>query len=248
MQKNSGKHIIIFAVILSVFVNVFFSRWITAKISTLPLLNRLNLLDPQAPIVIRETVETRVNSEGEIRSILENLRSRTSQLVIENKSGFEVLGSVLNFTSDGLVATVNGVLPAKRQNLKIRLSSGKILDVEEIFEDAETGVVFLKTSGSGFAAAALLDSQKARLGDRLLIFSDSAEGIKYYESQVNFLPEEKDKPFGFQDAGVEAKPGAVVANYKGEILGIWNNGLIVSEKIKAAFDRYLMSLRSEEVK
>ena len=248
MQQYSGKHIIIFAVILSVFANVFFSRWITAKISTLPLLNRLNLLDPQAPIVIRETVETRVNPEGEIRSILENIRSRTSQVGFENKNGFEVLGSAVNFTSGGLFVTVNGVLPAKRQSLKVRLNGGKILEVEEIFDDAATGVVFLKTAGSGFAAAALLDSQKVRLGDRLLIFSDFQEGSKYYESQVNFLPEEKDRPFGFQDTGVEAKPGAIVSNYKGEIFGIWNSGLIVSEKIKAAFDRYLMSLRSEEVK
>ena len=213
MQQYSGKHIIIFAVILSVFANVFFSRWITAKISTLPLLNRLNLLDPQAPIVIRETVETRVNPEGEIRSILENIRSRTSQVGFENKNGFEVLGSAVNFTSDGLFVTVNGVLPAKRQSLKVRLNGGKILEVEEIFDDAATGVVFLKTAGSGFAAAALLDSQ--RLDQRpSLIFSDFQEGSKYYESPGKFLPEEKDRPF-FQDTGWRQSPKRF--QIKGEI-------------------------------
>lgn len=244
MEKQSLKIVLIWAIGLSIFANVFFGRWITAKVSTLPLLNRLDLLNPQAPIVFKETREIRVSAEGEIGQTLEQIRRRVSQVgLVNNKQEFQILASAVNFTSDGLFVTSGLAIPSKFSDLKIRYSDGKITEVTGIFQDKPTGLVFLKTSFSGAAAAPLADSTKLQLGDRLLFFNDSAQGSKYFESQVNFLPISKDEPFGFQNNGVETRPGEVIANYKGEILAVWHEKLVVSEKIKTAFENYLKSLK-----
>ena len=244
MQNSSKKSIIFWAVIFSVLANVFFSRWITAKISTLPVLNRLHLLDPQSPIVIRETNEVRISSDGEIADNLQKLTSRLSQVGISAKNGFQVLGTAANFTSDGVFVTSRlAIVSVNKDLLQIRLADGRITAVADAYLDEVTGLAFLKTGINSLSVAALADTGALKLGDRLLLYSDSSEGASYFETQVNFLPTDKQRVFGFQDAGVDPEPGMVVANYKGELLGIWHLDLVTPEKIKSAFDNYLESLK-----
>jgi len=243
MQNSSKKSIIFWAVIISILANVFFSRWITAKISTLPILNRLRLLDPQAPIVIRETNEIRISSDGEIADNLEKLTSHLSQVGVIDKNVFRVLGTAANFTSDGVFVTSRLLLPANMNLLQIRTADGRAVPVSDIYFDEATGLAFLKTSMNNLPVAPLAATASLKLGDRLLLYSDSAEGASYFETQVNFLPTDKQKVFGFQDSGVDPEPGMVLANYKGELLGIWHSDLVTPEKIKLAFDNYLESLK-----
>lgn len=241
MEKKPPVNIIIWAIVASVLVNVFFSRWITAKISTLPVLNRLNLLNPQAPIVIKERQEIRVSAEAEVGEVIKQARGRTSQIGLFEKGEFKILGRAINFASDGVFITSSLLMPAKPANLQIRLADGKIIKVSKSFVDKDTGLVFLKSENSSVSLASFGETAKLALGDRLLFFTDLPEGEKYFETQVNFLPLAKDLPFGFQNSGVETYPGEVVVNYKGEILGIWHKQLVVSEKIKSAFNNYLKS-------
>ncbi|MBI3231485.1 MAG: hypothetical protein HYZ51_00150 [Candidatus Doudnabacteria bacterium] len=242
MNKLPLKAVLAWSVILSVLANVFLARWITAKISILPVLNRFHLLSPQSPIVIKETIQTRVSSEGEVSQGLEQLRTRVSQVGVLNRGSFEILGSALNFTSDGVFVTSAAVMPQKVAILQIRLRDGKIAEVRKLYSDKGSGLVFLKTDLGRVLAADLTESQKLKLGDRLLLFADYPVGLKYFETQVNFLPEKPTESFGFQNAGVEIVPGMVLGNLKGEVLGIWHNRTVTYEQIKTAFANYLQSL------
>lgn len=243
MEKKSDKVIIFWAIALSLLANIFFSRWLTAKVSTWPLLNRLKLLDPQSPIVIRETRETRVSPEGEIGAALENINARVSKAGVNSKDGFKVLSGAVNFTSDGIFVTSGLAVAGKPANLQILFPDGKTADVLDTFADKNSGLIFLKTKSSGIAAASLLNSDKLKLGDRLLAFNFADAGLSYFETQVNFLPRGAGA-FGFQNSGVDTAPGTVFANYKGEVAGIWHDRLIMPEEIVKAFDNYLQNERN----
>ena len=60
MNKKQAVFIICVSVILTLLVNIFFGRYIMAKVSTWPVLNRLRLLSPEAPIVITNNQTVRM--------------------------------------------------------------------------------------------------------------------------------------------------------------------------------------------
>ncbi len=240
MNTPNAKKLILWAILLSLGVNILFSRWLTAKVSTLPILNKWHLLDPQAPIVIRETREIRVGPEGEVAPALEKLKVQVSEIGVMEKNHFSVLGNVLNFTEDGVFLTSQVLVNPKISGLNIRLSNGKILPITKISADKTTGLAFLKVEVKGLSLVKLAGSEGLKLGTGLLLYSQTSQGLKYFETQVNFLPSNKEEAFGFQNSGVETRPSMVFANYDSEVLGIWTDKLITSEQIKKAFENYLL--------
>lgn len=232
---------IIWAVVASILVNVFFTRWLTAKISTLPWLNRLNLINPQAPIVITQREEIRISPEGELREALEKIRKVTSRVGVMERGEFKPIGQALSFTSDGIWITSALTAGGKLNNSYVSLPDGQTVRVTQVFVDKETGVAFLKTPATVSGVGTFAETAKLELGDRLLLFIKLPEGEKYFESYVNLFPERNqlNGVFGFQDAGVKAEPGTIFLNYKGEVLGIWHDRLITAEQIKAGFENYL---------
>ncbi len=239
MHTNNTKTIIFWSIIFSLLANILFSRWLTAKVSTLPVLNRWHLLDPQAPIVIRETREIRVGPEGEVGPVLDKLKEQVSQIGVMEKNQFSVLGNVMNFTEDGLFLTSQILASPKISGLNIRLSSGKILPIVKVYTDKNTGLAFLKVETKESNLVKLAKNEATVLGSGLLLFSHTPEGVKYFETQINFIPNASEQTFGFQNSGVETRAGMVFANYQSEVLGIWTDKLVTVEQIKKAFENYL---------
>ena len=240
METSNTKTIIFLAIIFSLLVNILFSRWLTAKVSTLPILNKWHLLDPQAPIVIRETKEVRISSEGEVGQVLTNLKEQVSQIGVMEKNQFSVLGNALNFTEDGLFITSQMFINSKIPGLNLRLADGQIAPIDKVFLDKNSGLVFVKANVKLKSLIKLSDSKAEKLGTGLIIFSQIPSGLKYFESKINFIPLNKYEAFGFQNSGVETRAGTVFANYQSEVLGVWTDKLTTSEQIKKAFENYLL--------
>src|SRR6185295_4907898 len=110
MSKLKILSLILITIILALLANVFFGRVITAKISTLPVLNKFKLLSPQAPIVITQREEIRVSDSGDAVQAMESVRSKISSVIAVTDKKFTFAGTAVNVTSDGVFITTKSVV------------------------------------------------------------------------------------------------------------------------------------------
>jgi len=170
MTKKQAVFILIAAVVLSLLFNVFFGRWLTAKVSTLPILSRYKLVSPQAPIVINTREEVRVSDSGDVRQALAAVRSKLSLLVSDSGGQVAVLGGALNLTSDGLFVTVKSAVDSQKlSNLKIKLDDGTLVSVTKLTPDNATDLVILKADTQNLPVANFASSKDAGVGQRVIL-------------------------------------------------------------------------------
>src|SRR5476649_2835008 len=101
MSKLQITKIVILSVLITFALNILVGRFFTAKISTWPVLNRLKILSPQAPIVINNHETFRVSDSGDAVAAANDIKSKLSSVVLVNGSNLTYLGTALNLTSDG---------------------------------------------------------------------------------------------------------------------------------------------------
>lgn len=170
MNKRRVFFVLIAAIILSQLFSILFGRWLTAKVSTLPLLSRYKLVSPQAPIVINTREEVRVSDSGDVQQALAAIRPKLSLLVSDNGGQVTVLGGALNLTSDGLFVTVKSAVDGQKlSNLKIKLDDGTLAPVVKLTPDNATDLVILKADLQNLPVADFASSKDASAGQRVIL-------------------------------------------------------------------------------
>lgn len=246
MEKKSFVKIIFGAVIVSVLVNVFFSRWITAKISTLPLLNRLKLLDPLAPIVINQRQEIRVADSDSLIEAVNKSKNKISILAVKNPDGLKVLGGAINLTSNGLFLTVRKVLPLKpSEELFAVLNNGRIAKVEIAGADSASDLVILKGEIENVPTASFGSSGDLQAGERVAVLINSVhtESASFAETAISarladFFGKQfdSDRPArAFALARNDFLGGSAVISAKSEVVGMVSNGAVISSDVIKKF-------------
>lgn len=251
MTKKQSSLIILAAVVLSLLVNVFFGRWLSAKLSTWPLLNRLKLVSPESPIVINTREEVRVSDSGEIDQAVSKARSKVSLVVSNLGNQVNVLGGAINLTSDGYFVTVKSVVDGqKQQNLFIKLDDGTISQVTEVTRDPATGLEILKTNLNSVPVADLADSKNLISGQRIIFLGSTAFNF-YPAFAASFVSQSEQAGGEIKDADIpsrafkvqaaaDAAPGQAIVDASGQIDGLWDGAAIVSsDVIKNIFSLFL---------
>jgi len=170
MTKKQALFLLIAAIILSQLFSVFFGRWLTAKVSTLPILSRYKLVSPQGPIVINTREEVRVSDSGDVQQALAAVRPKLSLLVSNNGGQVAVLGGALNLTSDGLFVTLKSTVDSQKlSNLKIKLDDGTLVSVTKMSPDSATDLVILKADTQNLPVANFASSKDAGAGQRVIL-------------------------------------------------------------------------------
>lgn len=251
MTRRQLYTLIAVTVILSATFNVIFGRYITAKISTLPVLNRWKLLSPQAPIVINTREEVRVNDSEDIREAANNIRPKLS-LVLSNTTGETVrVAGAVNLTSDGLfIAPKSNIDGLKLENLFIKLDDGTIASVVSKSSDSSSGLSILKADLNNVPVANLGNSRALLAGQRVIFVGATMTNFSPV-FQASFVSKSQSadesvkdadlavRTFGVQVSGV-LSAGTAAVNTNAEVVGLSDGDRIISsDVIKDFATKYL---------
>jgi S1-C subfamily serine protease len=254
MSKFQTSKIILISIAISFLLNLFFGRFLTAKISTLPLLNRLKLINPQAPIIINTKEEIRISDSGDVLQALGAIKSKISTLLVVNGSQVAVSGAVVNLTSDGLFLATKAVVGDNQsENFLVKLDDGTLVKVVKLIPDAATDLVVLRTQANNLPVVDLGESKKLIVGEKIisvygswLDFSPGASVFYVSNGQNDDFGSVKSADFPGRAFAVQNQnqllSGSVLVNLSGAVVGLVDDrGRIISSDVMKNFVRRFLS-------
>lgn len=236
------------AVAVSLLLNAVLGRYLSAKLSTLPLLNRWKIVSPQAPIVINQREEVRVLEGTDTLEAVSASRGRVAA-VIAVRAGQQTVSAALPVATEGVFLTSRSAVP-EGSEVTLSLGDGRSGKVTAVSLDPGSDLIFLKTSLGG-SVAAFANSEEVRPGERLFFLAPgglkhSAKFLATYASQAQadvagqaFSSDRPSRSFAVQSIG-PLVTGQALLNLKGEVTGLWTGSqLVSSDVLRQAVARYL---------
>jgi S1-C subfamily serine protease len=251
MNKKQAVFIICVSVILTLLVNIFFGRYIMAKVSTWPVLNRLRLLSPEAPIVITNNQTVRISDSGDTGQIAQQVKSKLASVVLVSNGSASVAGVAVNLTSDGSFVTAAVSFNLKAPNgYFVALNDGTQAPISQITLDPATSLAFFKADLNGVPVQNLGNSANVLAGDKIFFVQNSlqnftakvAEGIAGsgqadVEGQV-FIADYPRRSFGLSSVP-DLLGGEAILDSSGNIEGVWSGSAVISaDVLKTAMNLY----------
>lgn len=239
------------AALIAVLINLFFGRWLSVKLSTVPVLNRFRLLSPQAPIVINTREEFRGPLFEDFSSVIDSASPKISLVLAKNNSGqLTPVAGALNLTSDGIfLAPQQPLSGLKVSNLFVKLYDGSIGKISQIIIDPGFNIAIIKTDLGNVPVANFGGAADLLPGNRVVVITQgmpdfskqsfaslisAAQGSDYSEkdSDAAFAT------FKLQD-NIPSLPGSAVIDSKGQFVGMFDGQkVIASNFLSLQTDRF----------
>lgn len=239
---------LLLAVAASLLLNAILGRYLSAKLSTLPLLNRWKIISPQAPIVINQREEVRVLEGTDTLEAVSTSRGRIAA-VLAVRAGQQTVSAALPVATEGVFLTSRAAVPESSE-VTLSLGDGRSGKVTAVSLDPGSDLIFLKTT-LGASVAAFANSEEVQPGERLFFLAPgglkhSARFLATYASQAQvdvagqvFSSDRPSRSFAVQSAGPLIS-GQPLLNLKGEVVGLWTGSqLVSSDVLRQAVARYL---------
>lgn len=251
MNKKKVTSLIIVCVLVGWVFNLLMGRFLTAKVSTWPVLNRMQFLSPQAPIVINNKETIRVSDSGDVALAVAGVKSKTSSVVLVAQGQAQVLGSAINLTSNGDFVTGSATFPKAVGDFYVVLNDGRSAIIISQKKDPATSLVYFKAQLDNVPTANFGNSGNLAPGEKLVLVQKSLQNFynKAYLTAVISAQKDLagmvfDSDFlkrGFQaDLGAARMTGEVAVNANGEVVGIFNGlWLVSSDVLKQSLSLYL---------
>lgn len=251
MNKKQVIVIVIISIFFSWLFTFLFGRQLSAKISTWPVLNRLHVLSPDAPIVINNHETIRVPDSADLAAAASGAKSKISAVALVSGTQVQMTGSALNLTSDGNFVTGKDSFPSAIGNYYVVLNDGRSGKIITETADPATSLIFFKADISGVPVISFSSSANVNAGDSL-IFSSASFGnflVKAVPATVNasqadvagqtFQADLPRRSF-ITTANGSLTSGEVLLSTGSDDLGIWNGKEVISSDVlKQAVDLYL---------
>ncbi|HVY68198.1 MAG TPA: PDZ domain-containing protein [Patescibacteria group bacterium] len=250
MSKKRYISFLILAILLAWLFDVFIGRSLAAKLSTWPVLNRLHVLSPQAPIVITNHETVRVADSGDLTQTSSQIKSKLSTMVWVGGQADIVAGAAVNLTSDGSFVTGQGAFSRTGGQYYVVLNDGHSAQVSAQAPDPATGLVFFKAGLSGVAVANTDSSAGLAAGQKLAFSANSIQNFanKIQEVYVtaaqgdfagqNWQADYPSRSFAVSAAGA-LLPGEAAVDENANVVGVWNGSrLISSDVLKTAMNLF----------
>lgn len=250
MSKKRTIYLIIACVIAAWLFDVLIGRSLTAKLSTMPVLNRLKILSPQAPIVITNRETVRVSDSTDIVQAASQIKSKLSSVVLVNSTSAEWAGTAVNLSSDGSFITAAGTFGSKAGSYYILLNDGREAQITKTFPDPATSLVFFKADIQNVPVAPIGSSAGLAVAEKIILaqsslqnFSVKTENLYIDATQAEIADTvfESDLPRRAFTAFLPSalSSGEAFVNTNAEIVGINNgNAIISSDVLKKAMALY----------
>lgn len=253
MNTKQFFSVVALAVVLAIMGNVFFGRYLSAKISTLPLINKWQLLAPQTPIVINNHEVVRVEGSADFMDAANSGKSKLALLISGTGADARVVAGAVNMTSDGLIVAPLEAVSGSNKIASVLFSDGRSGQIASVAPDPATGIAFIKVNISNLPSAALATSKNIQIGERVVVLENSLQANMarltasfITRSQADtagsvFTAGNPERSFSIQ-ASSELIDGSAIVNLKGEVVGFWNGKkLISSDVIRQSLGLYLSS-------
>jgi S1-C subfamily serine protease len=254
MNKKQVSSVVVISVLLSLLINIFFGRFLSAVISTAPLLNRWKIISPQAPIVINTREEVRVSDTADTLKAVSLARPKLSGVAVSSSGNAVLIGGAVNLTSDGLfLSTQTAIAGYKPESLYIKLDDGTMSQVTAAYPDPATELVVLKTQLNNVAVSNINPSASLKAGERIIFLAPTLKNFSP-SFQASFVAREQssdysadldaDKPtqsFAAQGTGA-LLPGQAVIDMSGNVIGLWSgNNIIAGDVLKDFANSFLVN-------
>jgi S1-C subfamily serine protease len=168
MTKKDYLKVLVLTLFLSVVINVLFGRYLSVKLSTLPILNRFKIISPQAPIVLTSKEVVRVSETGDVLQVVNNTKPKLSSVMLRSGNNITVLGGAINLTSEGAFITTKSVIGANSpEQLLVKLNDGTVGGVLSIAADPASNLVVLKTDMKNVPVVSMAESKQFRWEKKL---------------------------------------------------------------------------------
>lgn len=229
------------AVIVALVLDILFGRFLAAKISTLPILRKWNLVSPQAPIVINTREQIRESSKEDIQGAISKLKVRLANIVIDNQQNLQVTGSAVALSDDGIFATSQSAFPVSGASYSLMLSDGQKFSIPSLTLEPGSKLVFFKINKTGLTPINISDLHEIVSGQEVFfirpgnmpltaqvisgrikrIFKD-LEDLTYSTSKLQSTLEvaSSEKPL----------PGVALSDLNGNVVGIWDGSSLIPGK------------------
>jgi serine protease Do len=251
MSKKKIFFIIIISALGAWLFSIFPGRYLEARISTWPFLMKLNILNPQAPIVITNRETIRISDSGDAIKAVSDVRSKLSLVVLTTGNNQTVVGSAVNLTSDGSFISSAEIFQEKTlANYSVILNDGQFAKITEKTVDIATGLAFFKADLKNVPVVSLGSSKDLAVGEKLIFVQSSLTPFSV-KSMLGFVSTaEKDyigKEFSTDFPGQcfsAVLPnglisGTAVLNTASELVGIYNGKeIICASNLKLAENLY----------
>ncbi len=244
MNKKQLLVIIVLAALVTLVMQLFVTRFIAAKLSTVASLNRFAIFNPQGPLVINTLREVRVSDSGDIQDTVTGAKSKLATIFLQEGPQLKPVGSALNITTDGYFLTTSKVFTSqsKQAVFWIKLSSGETAQITQQSVDPATGLVICRAALTNVPVVNFGDSSKLSPGQKIVFISAGTIDFnpRAIASFVSFSQKDffgavfsADKPtrsFGVQPvAGLEL--GQAIFNTDGEVIGVWDGTNTISADV-----------------
>ncbi len=251
MNKKKIALLILVCVLIGWAFNLVAGRFLTAKLSTWPLLNRMQFLSPQAPIVINNKETIRVSDSGDVTLAVAGIRSKTSAVVLVNQGVVQVLGSAINLTSNGDFVTGSETFGKSAGEFYVLLNDGRSAKITSQQKDLSVSLTYFKAVIDNVPTANFGSSKNLSAGDKVVFVRKSVQKFfsKAYLATVNSAQDDVAGvtfPSDYLKRGFIADlPGPLVSgecavNTGGEVVGIYNGEwLVPSDSLKQSISLYL---------
>ncbi len=229
------------AVILGLLLDVLFGRFLAARISTLPILRKWNLVSPQAPIVINTREQIRESSKEDIQGAISKLKVRIANIVIENQQSLQITGSAVALSDDGIFATTQAAFPVSGASYGLVLNDGQKFTIPSLTLEQGSKLVFFKINKSGLTPISISDLHDLVSGQEVFFIKQGnmplkaqviSARVKRVFEDLEDLTYSTSKLQSTLDVSSSEKPlpGVALSDLNGNVVGIWDGSSLIPGK------------------
>jgi len=243
MKKIHVLIIIIVASVLAVLLQILFGSFLSAKLSTLPLLRHLDLFNPRAPIVVNNQETVRVSDANDAVETADSVKSKLAVVAYYDGKGADThlvrSGGALNWTADGYFVSTATALSVANKTYAIILNDGEIFPIKTVYSDTGSSLVILATDARNLSTIQPVAGSELRSGQKMLMLLNtlSAGKTTFLESYIRSpITDVSGEVFNADQIGrfinlqtiSPLLPGQAVVNLDGKLVGVWDGSNVLA--------------------
>lgn len=244
MTKRHFFQIITVTVVGTLVINVLFGPYLSAKIATLPLVKRFNIINPNAPIVIDRKQEIRISDSSDILQAVSKAKSQISSIAVRSGNQLQLLGGLINLSSDGSFLTTRSVVPdtTKIGQYVVVTAGGQVALVDGIVYDPATNIAIVHAAVGNLPFASFAVSKDLNPGEKVSFVYQSLEPysphvltsvVSFSQSEVAnhaFSAGRPTRSFGVVPTSGMA-PGSALINLDAKVIGMWDGASVITSDV-----------------